>query len=262
MNLLGKYFLSILTILLVFFPASAERQTDALPVIQPAAEQLMALANRARAEVGAPPLRWDAALAEAARKHTLRMIAEGQIAHRYGGELSVSERAAQAGAHFDLIEENVAIGPTPEAIHDEWMHSKGHRENMLNPDVNRVGIAVIAGRGVLYATVDFSRGVQALSPAQVESRVAGLIAPSGVKVLADHSLARAACPMDRGLPRSATAGQPTFVMRWQDSDLSHLPKNLVDQLASGRYREAAVGSCQPSGDNDTFTGYRVAVLLY
>ena len=68
--------------------------------------------------------------------------------------------------------------------------------------------------------------------------------------------------MDSGLPRSAQGMQPSFVMRWQDSDLSHLPKALVDQLASGRDREAAVGSCNPADDSGSFTAYRIAVLLY
>lgn len=231
--------------------------------IQPDAEQLMALANRARAQAGAPPLRWDPALAQAAFKHTERMVAEGPIAHRYPGELELKERAGLAGAHFDLIEENIAIGPSAAAIHDAWMHSEGHRDNMLNPEVNRVGIAVVASRGVLYATADFSRGVQKLSDVQVEAKVAALIAPSGVKILSDHSIARVACTADRGLPRSATGGaEPSFVMRWQDSDLSRIPNKLTAELASGRYREAAVGSCSPQGDNGTFTAYRVAVLLY
>jgi uncharacterized protein YkwD len=233
------------------------------PIRRSDAEQLMALANQARARVGSPPLRWDPALAEAARKHTLRMISEGPIAHVYPGELELSERAGLAGAHFDLVEENIAVGPDPAEIQDAWMHSKGHRENMLNPQVDRVGIAVIAARGVLYATADFSRGVQSLTDAQVEARIAALIAPSGVKVLPSHELARAACTADRGLPLSARgAAEPSFVMRWQDSDISHLPRRLADQLATGKFRQAAVGSCQPNGDAGTFTAYRIAVLLY
>jgi uncharacterized protein YkwD len=52
-------------------------------------------------------------LAAAARRHCLRMAAEGPISHRYEGEPDLSERAAQAGAHFSLIEENVAVGPDP-----------------------------------------------------------------------------------------------------------------------------------------------------
>jgi hypothetical protein len=230
--------------------------------VEPGTVQLMALANEARAAAGAAPLRWDNALAEAARKHCLRMAAEGPIAHRYPGELNLSERAGLAGVHFDLVEENVAIGPTPTVIHDEWMHSTGHRENMLNPEVDRVGIAVVASRGVLYATADYARGVQALSQTEIEKLVAELIRPSGVALGGSTSLARAACPMENGVPRSSGPMQPLFVMRWQDSDLSHLPKELSTELASGRYRGATVGSCAPSGAVGSFTAYRVAVLLY
>jgi hypothetical protein len=68
--------------------------------------------------------------------------------------------------------------------------------------------------------------------------------------------------MDTGMPRSAATTQPGFIMRWEGSDVNHLPKNLVDRLASGQFREAAVGSCDAHGDNGTFTSYRVAVLLY
>ena len=231
-------------------------------MVQPAAVQLLALVNRARAEVGAPALKWDESLSVAARKHCLRMAAEGPLAHRYPGELDLSERAGLAGAHFDLIEENVAIGPTAEEIHDEWMHSTGHRENMLNPEVDRVGISVVANRGVLYATADYAHGVQQLSRPQVEAHIAELIRPGGLTLLADSSLARAACSTDSGMPRSATGTQPSFVMRWQDSDLSHLPKSLVDRLTSGHYHQAAVGSCEPTGVDGTFTAYRIAVLLY
>lgn len=54
--------------------------------MQPEAEQIMALANQARAAVGVGPLKWDEGLAIAARKHCLCMAAEGPIAHRYPGE--------------------------------------------------------------------------------------------------------------------------------------------------------------------------------
>jgi hypothetical protein len=261
-NITGKHsILSLAAVLLCSFSliqAGAQESRD----LRPDAEQLMALANQARAAAGAPPLHWDSALAEAALKHTLRMVAEGPIAHQYPGELSVSERAGFTGAHFDLIEENVAVGGTPAEIHDEWMHSQGHRENMLNPQVDRVGFAVVASRGVLYATGDYARGVQQLSQAQVEAQVAALIRSSGVHILADAAVARSACMMENGMPRSAGATQPTLILRWQDSEMKHLPKSLADQLASGKYREAAVGSCEPSGAGGTFTAYRVAVLLY
>jgi hypothetical protein len=230
--------------------------------MQPEAEQIMALANQARAAAGAGPLEWDEGLAIAARKHCLRMAAEGPIAHRYPGELDLSERAGQVGAHFSVIEENVAVGPSPAGIHDEWMHSTGHRTNLLNPEVDRVGIAVVASRGVLYSVADYARGVQSLTASQVEERVATMIRPTSVVIIGNPAIARAACAMDGGLPNSLGAQRPGFVMRWQDSDIGHLPEALVERLASGQYRQAAVGSCTPSGVDGTFTAYRVAVLLY
>jgi hypothetical protein len=225
-------------------------------ILQPEAEQLLALANEARAARGAGPLHWDPALAAAARQHCLRMAAEGPIAHRYGGELDLSERAGHAGAHFSLIEENVAIGPDAAAIHEEWMHSPGHRTNLLNPEVDRLGVAVVASRGVLYAVADYTRGVEQLTPAQVEATVASLVRVSGVTVVRDTASARAYCAGTHG------ADQPLFLMRWQDADLTHLPQALVNRLASGNYRQAAVGSCPAENVEGAFSAYRVAVLLY
>jgi hypothetical protein len=238
-------------------------QDEGLPDLRSTDEQIFALANQARAQAGVGRLTWDSALAAAALNHCRRMASEGPIAHRYGGEPDLSERAAQAGAHFGLIEENVAIGPSGPAIHDEWMNSPGHRENLLSPDVDRVGIAVVSARGVLYAVADYSHAAPALAPAQVEQRVASLIRVSGVSIQGDPTLARAACATDSGMPRApAGSPQPRFIMRWQDSDLDQLPQALAERLGSGNYRSAAIGSCPAQSVEGQFTAYRVAVLLY
>jgi uncharacterized protein YkwD len=137
-------------------------------------QQLFALANQARAQAKARRLRWDPSLAAAALKHCLRLVEAGPIgglSHQYDGEPGLGIRAQQAGAHFDMIEENVASGgPTASAIHDAWMESPEHRENLLNPGVDCVGIAVMADDGVLYAVADYShfgmrRGMNESMPA-------------------------------------------------------------------------------------------------
>jgi hypothetical protein len=51
-------------------------------------------------------------------------------------------------------------------------------------------------------------------------------------------------------------------MLWQCADLSRLPRQLTDRLASGQYRQAAVGSCPAQDMEGSFTAYRMAVLLY
>jgi Cysteine-rich secretory protein family len=226
---------------------------------------IFALANQARAQAGVGRLDWDPALADAALQHCLRMAAEGPISHQYNGEPDLTARTAQAGAHYSVIEENVAMGPSSDMIHEQWMHSPGHRANLLSPDVDRVGIAVVAAHGSLYAVADYSRVVEQLSATQVEARVAALLRPSGLAILRDPSAARAACSTDEGMPRTeGGAGGPMarFVMRWQDADLTQLPQALTERLASGKYRQAAVGSCPAQMAGESFTAYRLAVLLY
>lgn len=226
-----------------------------------AAEQLFAMANQTRARAGLGRLQWDHDLAVAALKHCMRMVSEGQLSHRYGGEPDLTERAATAGAHFSLIEENIALGPDATTIHRGWLESPPHRANLLAKGIDRVGIAVVSARGNLWAVADYGHGVAVFSPSQAEAKVADLLRMSGLKVLDDPAQARAACALDHGLPRSG-GPEPLYVMRWQNSDLNHLPQELVNRLSSREYRRAAVGSCTPRNVDGPFTVYRMAVLLY
>lgn len=247
-----------LAVLISALPARAQDGAQ-LENLQPQAEQLMALANQARAAAGAGPLYWDPALAQAALAHCALMVANGPIAHQYPGEPGLADRAAQAGAHFSLIEENVAIGQDADAIHQEWMHSPGHRTNLLNPTVDRVGIAVLASHGILYAVADYSHAVRSLSQSQVEAAIANLIRASGVAILADPTVARSYCATDHGPPGSSAPG---FIMLWQGPDLTRLPRQLVSRLSSGQFHQADIGNCPTQNPQNGFTAYRIAVLLY
>jgi hypothetical protein len=230
--------------------------------LQVQAEQLFALGNQARRAAGVGPLQWDQSLAAAAFYHCKWMVQEGPISHRYDGEPDLKVRAADAGARFGTIEENVAMGTTAAVIHDAWMKSPGHRANLLSPVVDRVGIAVIASHGMLYAVADFAHDVPSLTAEQVEARVADLVRVSGIAIEYDPSAARTACATDSGFPRNAAGVEPRFVERWQNADLDKLPQVLVDHLSSGKYRSAAIGSCQATVSEGSFTAYRIAVLLY
>jgi len=247
----------VASVVLAQAPSYRSSQSASSNAIQAEAWQILQLANQARAANGAGPLRWDPALATAARRHCLRMAAEGPISHQYAGEPEVSERAAEAGAHFSLIEENVAIAPTPATIHNAWMRSPGHRSNLLNPAVDHVGVAVVAGRNGLYAVADYERYVPMLTQAQVEATVGGLLRAQGVAVLGNAADARAYCAEGDRAVRSSSYG-----MMWQGADLTQLPQELSDHIASGRYSRAAVGSCPPQDVDGPFTTYRVAVLLH
>jgi uncharacterized protein YkwD len=238
---------------------------DEPQILELDARQLLVLANQARAEAGAGPLQWDPALAAAALKHCLRMAAEGPISHRYSGEAEVTDRAGQAGAHFSIVEENIAAGSSPTdplETHQGWMHSPGHRANLLNRDIDNVGIAVVASHGVTYSVADYARAVPVLSQAQVEAAFAALLHSRGISILRDRTDARAYCALAEGSRTPDFDPRPHYVLRWQNSDVAHLPQEFVHLLAEGGYRQAEVGSCPAQDVVGQFTAYRVAVLLY
>lgn len=62
--------------------------------------------------------------------------------------------------HTSSAGENIAYGyDTPRALVSAWMHSKGHRANILSRHFNRIGVSGWrATDGVTYATQDFLGG--------------------------------------------------------------------------------------------------------
>lgn len=240
---------------------AADVQLGNTQALRNKAEQLFLLSNQAREAQGLADLQWDPALAAAALNHCARMAAEGGISHQFSGEADLAERVGQAGAHFSLVEENVAEGFEPASIHQAFMHSQGHRDNLLNPAANRMGVAIVARGNTLYAVEDFSRAAAVLTPQQVEAAVENLVHATGLAAHGDSTGARQACAQDSGLPVSLDNRRPEFIMRWQATELDRLPEALVDRIATGRYREAAVGSCPAQTSFANFTVYRVAVLL-
>ena len=228
---------------------------------------LVQLANQSRAAASVPGLKWDPALAVAAHAHALRMAEEGPISHRYSGEADLAQRAASAGARFSLIEENIAAGESAAQIHDGWMHSRGHHDNLLNPKIDRIGVALVSAHGALYAVADYAQGVEIFSVSQVEAQVGAIVHARGLALLTNTADARQYCAHDESPRTDAVAARgPHFLMRWQSADITHLPSALEDRIATGKYQQAMVGACAPVGEAGSaqaaFTAYRVAVLLY
>src|SRR5271155_674311 len=166
---------------------------------------LLDATNRERAAAGLQPLKWDDNLAAAARQHAQLMAHENFLLHQLPGEPPLDERAAQAGAKYAMIAENIAVGPNPEEIHDGWMHSPGHRKNILNAELTAIGIATTRGSGGLFAVQDFSRPIEALSLEQQEEKVVSLLKTTSLLAVDETEDARKTCSMDRGF-----AGAPAL----------------------------------------------------
>jgi hypothetical protein len=229
----------------------------ARPQSSTADASLLDAANRDRAALGRHPLRWDPALAAAARQHALLMAHKGTLSHQFPGEPPMQDRARQAGAHFSLVAENVALGPSVAGLHNQWMNSPPHRANLLDPELNAVGICVVQVGNLFFAVEDFSTAVIMLSLNEQEQQVASQLTAHGLQVASASLDARKTCAQDRGW----TGQRPASIVRFETADLSRLPGDIDRRLASGQYRSAAVGACE-TDDSGDFARFRVAILLY
>ena len=248
--------LTVLTLAIAATPILAQQEPS------PAEQTLLQLANQNRAARGVSPLIWDPALAKAAKIHDRRMMREtGELLHQYPGEPDLITRAAQAGAHFSTISENLAAGgPDAAAIEQKWMSTPVHRANTLDPRLNIIGIAVILENGVLYAVEDLGRNTPALRQSDIEKQAQQLLLEQGINPASSHEAredARKNCAMATG-----TSGHPLLVIRWEGSDLTQLPAAVLQQMPAAKSRTAAVASCPTQQSNPGFATYRVTVLMY
>jgi hypothetical protein len=190
------------------------------------------------------------------------MARYNRVSHQLPGEPDLSERGAQSGIHFSKISENVAQGTDASTLHEVWMNSKEHRNNLLDPNVNAIGVAVVSRCGQFYAVEDFGALVRSTPYNAQESAVAQLLTQRGLSVgpgsgTATLTEARQTCRMETG---HAGRYKPGFIMRYTASHLDRLPSQLESRIQSGRYHRAVVAAC--SGETGPFTAYNIAVLLY
>lgn len=240
----------------------------------PDEQKLLDIANKARGERGTAPLAWDPALAQAARIHAERMQKEGgKGEHQYPGEPALTERAAASGAHFSTISENVAGADTRvETIANAWIHSAVHSANILNPQHDHIGIAVLNDHGTLYAVEDFSKSVANLNRNDAEQQAMAALKAKGIQpatVEGAQADARLSCTAPNGSQTGFTT-HPILIMQWDGADLNQLPEALLKQspqlFENAASHTAAVASCPKPTQNDAngqpFTTFKIAVLLY
>jgi uncharacterized protein YkwD len=122
-----------------------------------AEQQLFAGVNRERKAQGLQELKWSEALATAARRHAGVMAQHGSAEHGYSGEASLASRATRAGAHFVYLAENVVQGTSADGIEEEFLKSTHHRANILDSDMDSIGVGVVERGGQLFAVEDFSK---------------------------------------------------------------------------------------------------------
>jgi len=102
------------------------------------------LINQYRSDKGLKPLRLDARLTEAAKAHSRDLSKWDRISH-YGSDGSNPwDRVKRAGYRARLAAENVGTGQkTIDEVMKGWQKSPGHNKNLLLPDAEHMGIALV-----------------------------------------------------------------------------------------------------------------------
>jgi uncharacterized protein YkwD len=149
---LTNRFVAVLIGLVILVPLNglAQKSFDA-------ERSLFNAVNQERKAHGLGALRWDDALADAARKHAQRMAAQGSMSHQFPGEPNLASRARGAGVHYTWLSENVDEGPNAATIHQSFMKSPLHRANILDTDMDSIGIGMVERSGQLFAVEDFAK---------------------------------------------------------------------------------------------------------
>lgn len=118
---------------------------------QSAGKALLAQVNAARAKprmcgnqpyAAARPLKWNAALENAAQGHSRSMASGSYFSHQDPNGDVARDRAQAAGYNGRQVGENIASGQgSPDKAMQGWLASPGHCANLMNPMFTQVGAA-------------------------------------------------------------------------------------------------------------------------
>jgi uncharacterized protein YkwD len=116
-------------------------------------DAVLCLHNRERARHGLPRLKENPKLRRAAERHSSSMVDERYFDHTSPGGATMVDRIRRTGytrhARAWALGENIAWGSgslaTAAEIHRSWMHSAGHRANILQRSFREIGIGIETG---------------------------------------------------------------------------------------------------------------------
>jgi Cysteine-rich secretory protein family/S-layer homology domain len=121
-----------------------------LAMVGSAEQNLLALTNDARAAAGLPDLVWHPDLADDAEAQAQRMADSDQLYH--------TEDLAAVTTGWTRLGENVGFGASVSVVHDAFMASSDHRENLLG-EWDSIGVGVVVDGSLVWVSVIFMESV-------------------------------------------------------------------------------------------------------
>jgi uncharacterized protein YkwD len=112
-------------------------------------DAVIAAMNRERAAHGLRPLRVNTRLSLAADDRIADLFSKKYFNHVSPDGMQPFVWAQRRGYNYSVIGENLAAGyRSATGVVDGWMHSPGHRANILGRDFDEVGVAIAGGSPV------------------------------------------------------------------------------------------------------------------
>lgn len=109
-------------------------------------QEVVRLVNEIRAENGLNALTYDWELSRVARHKSQDMKDKNYFSHTSPTYGSPYQMMKSFGISYRTAGENIAKGyATPQAVVNAWMHSPGHRANILNATYTRIGVGYVEG---------------------------------------------------------------------------------------------------------------------
>ncbi|MFI6582101.1 CAP domain-containing protein [Embleya sp. NPDC050493] len=137
-------------------PAGTPTTSAANPPSGPE-DKVLAVVNQERATAGCGPVKSDAKLVALARAHSADMADRDYFDHNTPEGLTPWDRAEKAGVSY-LGAENIARGQkTADAVMRAWMNSPGHRRNILDCGLTKLGVGIREGANGPWWTQEFGR---------------------------------------------------------------------------------------------------------
>ena len=132
---------------------------DKAPVdLRRAERDMLGLINRERAKAGLKELVFDERLAAVARSHSADMVRNKFFAHKSPTRGDLDTRMKRAGIKALTFRENLSSNNTLLSAHQGLMNSPGHRKNIQESDLTRVGIGIVRSRdGGIMVTQNFAQ---------------------------------------------------------------------------------------------------------
>ena len=147
---------------LSLFPAPAHAAQTACPAshltpshenVEQVQRTVLCLLNAERTKRGLKRLKSNGRLAKAATKHSKDMVSRDFFSHTSPAGTTPAARVKHAGylsnARGWSVGENIAWGTghyaTPQETVESWMHSAGHKANILHRDYEEIGIGIALG---------------------------------------------------------------------------------------------------------------------